>query len=174
MKTLIVGPEPSQALHVRQVPDSALLTGGRPLFLRDEVDKVELTVMPAVRVSRLGLCVSPRFAPRYYDALTLVALNCDREWSEESLVADNALIVGQWLPVPQGPAAMASPDGAVADWPDLRPAFDEAVSAVSRRSTLKTGDIIVLAQPCGRYEARLGSLPRWSLDGSPALGFKIR
>lgn len=55
MKTLIVGPEPSQALHVRQVPDSALLTGGRPLFLRDEVHKVELTVMPAMRVSRLGL-----------------------------------------------------------------------------------------------------------------------
>ena len=52
--------------------------------------------------------------------------------------------------------------------------FDEAVSAVSRRSTLKTGDIIVLAQPCGRYEARLGSWPRWSIDSTPALGFKIR
>lgn len=174
MKTLIVESESSQALHVRQVPDSALLTGGRPLFLRDEVERVELTVMPAVRVSRLGLCVSPRFAPRYYDALTLVALNCDREWSEESLVADNALVVGRWLPVPQGPVAMASPDGAVAEWPDLRPAFDEAVSAVSRRSTLKTGDIIVLAQPSRRYEARLGSRPCWSLDGTPALDFKIR
>ena len=55
MKTLIVS-DPSVPT-LRQVPDSALLTGGRPLFLQEGCTGARLVVMPAVRICRLGLSI---------------------------------------------------------------------------------------------------------------------
>lgn len=177
MKTLIVSPD-TRSLQLRQVPDSALLTGGRPLFLREEGTEVSLCVMPAVRIGRLGLGVSERFASRYYDAATLVALNIGSGgpavMTDADLIADNALVVGSWLPVPEGPVAVRGDGGRVsAEWTGLRDAFDRAVSAVSSRSTLKTGDIIALTEPClpGVYGPRQRA--EWTLGGATALSFKI-
>lgn len=176
MKTLIVDSR-ADSLRVRQVPDSALLTGGRPLFLREEMAAVRFVVMPAVRVSRLGLGVNLKFAPRYYDAMTLVALNAGsgNVPAEEDLIADNALVVGEWTDLPDN---SASPEVTVSGrhflWPALRPGFDRAISAVSQRSTLKTGDIIVLSDPAVGTEAGPDTRLQCALDNRTVLNFKIK
>ncbi|MDE6269352.1 MAG: hypothetical protein K2M12_00665 [Muribaculaceae bacterium] len=175
MKTLIVSPE-SHPLHLRQVPDSALLTGDRPLFMRQDADSLELTLMPAAVVCRLGLGVEPRFAARYYDAMVLVALNCPgapAEATDADLVADNSLVVGRRLPVPEGPVRVSCPDGTELRWDGLRGAFDRAICAVAERSTLKTGDIIALDHPCATQRVPAGKKLIWTADGETALCVKI-
>lgn len=175
MKTLIVSPD-SLPLRLRQVPDSALLTGDRPLFLRDDADGLRLVLMPAVVVSRLGLGVEPQFASRYYDAMTLVALNSPADAAhadEADLVADNALVVGRRLPLPGAAVRVACPDGTELRWDGLAGAFDRAICAVARRSTLKTGDIIALDAPCAVQQVAAGRKLVWTVDGDTALCVKI-
>lgn len=47
------------------VADSAISNSGKPFFVPDE-EKVEGRLSMAVRISRLGKSISPRFAHRYY------------------------------------------------------------------------------------------------------------
>lgn len=177
MKTLLVSSSPQ--LQLRQVPDSALLTGGRPLFLREGLEEAALTVMPSVRICRLGLAIAPKFARRYYDAATLVALNMSANPDSEALtdndlVADNALIVGEWLPVPEsGEWEVATPLETTEQW-HIADRFEQAIAAISERSTFKTGDIVVLTDFMTGARSPLNSRTEWTLNGSRALSFKIK
>ena len=175
MKTLLVSLTTGK-LQLRQVPDSALLTGGRPLFLPEHLTGTDLTVLPAVRISRLGLAVSERFADRYFDATTLVALNVPLSGADETdFVADNALVVGQWQPLPaDGTWTAALPgDPAIASM-RLHDSFVAAVSAVSQRSTLKTGDIIALLPGITTIHAGINDRVELTLNDSKVLDFKIK
>ncbi len=174
MKTLIVS-DPSVPT-LRQVPDSALLTGGRPLFLQEGCTGARLVVMPAVRICRLGLSIGRRFARRYYDAATLVALNAPSDsLCDADLVADNALITGTWLPLPDtsGPWKITAPDGSEHTF-DIAGAFDTAIESISRRTTFKTGDIVALRCFFCVFDAMQESRPQWSLNGTDVLSFKIK
>lgn len=179
MKTLIVRLDDNlRLISLRQVPDSALLLGARPMFLPEEAGGVSLRAMPAVRISRLGLAIAPQFAARYYDAATVVAMRVPDDGSEPSdidLVADNALAVGSWLPLPENAGwRLTAPDGKTHDIAAPREAFAGAISQISARTTFKTGDIVALdiAQP--PVHAPLDSRPAWLLDGTEALRFKIK
>ena len=176
MKTLLVSLTTGK-LRLRQVPDSALLTGGRPLFLPEYRTVADLTVLPAVRISRLGLAVSQRFADRYFDAATLVALNVPLSGADETdFVADNALVVGQWLPLPaDGTWTVTHADGAsVIASRRLHDSFVAAVSAVSQRSTLKTGDIIALMPCITTLHADINDRVELILNDSKVFDFKIK
>lgn len=175
MKTLLVSLTTGK-LQLRQVPDSALLTGGRPLFLPEHLTGTDLTVLPAVRISRLGLAVSERFADRYFDAATLVALNVPLSGADETdFVADNALVVGQWQPLPaDGTWTAALPGDPATASMRLHDSFVAAVSAVSQRSTLKTGDIIALLPGITTIHAGINDRVELTLNDSKVLDFKIK
>ena len=51
--------------------DSALLTGGKPFFIPDFTERCEYETEIVVRISRLGRSIAPRWAHRYYDAVTV-------------------------------------------------------------------------------------------------------
>jgi len=177
MKTLITRIADDRTTYLRQVPDSALLYGGRPLFLPENSAGAHLHVMPAVRISRLGLAIGRKFASRYYDAATLVALNCinaPESADDADLVADNALVVGTWTDVPaDGLWHVTAPDGQRLDW-NLQGEFDNAVACLSRRSTFKTGDIVVLGAFSHPATTPQNSRPQWALNGNVILNFKIK
>ena len=83
MKIIAVGM--NYALHNRELgheqenkepviflkPDSAILKDGKPFFLPDFSNEVHYETEVVVRICRLGKCISPRFAHRYYDAVTV-------------------------------------------------------------------------------------------------------
>ena len=52
-------------------PDSALLKDGKPFFLPDFSQDIQYETEVVVRICRLGKCIAPRFAHRYYDAVTV-------------------------------------------------------------------------------------------------------
>ena len=84
MKIFAVGMnylEHNKSLHVPfskpEVPviftkaDSALLKDHKPFFIPDHLGRVEYETEIVVRICKLGKTVAERFAPRYYDAVTV-------------------------------------------------------------------------------------------------------
>ena len=52
-------------------PDSAILKDGKPFFVPDFSAEVHYETEVVVRICRLGKNIAPRFAHRYYDAVTV-------------------------------------------------------------------------------------------------------
>ena len=51
--------------------DSALLNDSKPFFIPDFSQQVDYETELVVRINRLGKNIAPRFASRYYDAVTV-------------------------------------------------------------------------------------------------------
>ena len=52
-------------------PDSAILKDGKPFFIPDFSKEIHYETELVVRINRLGKNIAPRFANRYYDAVTV-------------------------------------------------------------------------------------------------------
>ena len=55
-------------------PDSAILKDGKPFFVPDFSHEVHYETEVVVRICRLGKNIAPRFAHRYYDAVSYTHL----------------------------------------------------------------------------------------------------
>ena len=162
--------EAGTSLPILYFPDVALLASGKPFFIPPGGDRWELYPSVAIRISRLGKSIASKFASRYYteaafgfnirnrtllDALRSRGL----PWTEAT-GSDYSTPLGRFMPVER----LLAPDteirvgftdrnGAMTCEPVyyrpslLRLDADHAVEAVSRRFTLKDGDIIFLGFP---------------------------
>lgn len=130
-------------------PDSALLLPGRPLFYPDFGGEWMAHPMLAVRLCRLGKHVDIKFASRYYDALSpaFMIRPCDRAGFAEGELSgmDCSITHGDWLT----PAELI--DKMVLTCEDRSipvhyssEDIERAVSAASRLTTIKMGDILLL------------------------------
>ena len=59
----------AQGARVGALPDTALQTRGKPVFIPDWGGECEARCALAVRISRLGKSIERRFATRYFDAV---------------------------------------------------------------------------------------------------------
>ena len=90
-----------------------MLVNRKPLFVPEATSDLQVLPCWVLRVSRLGRCVAPRFAARYYDA---VAPGCDffaadllreakaagKPWTE-AMAFEGSLAFGKWR-VSEAPA----------------------------------------------------------------------
>lgn len=159
---------PSAAAEARIVPDSALLLPGRPLFVPDLGSGWQAQPVVALRVCRLGRDISPKFASRYVDGVTVglwLRLPDPGDHLSAGLLdaLDSSLALGRWLEVPPSPVEIVTPAATVTV--DFSAEIAAAVSAVSRYATLKMGDVILTAlagppvdlTPGTRLEAKAGA-----------------
>lgn len=148
-------------------PDSALLRQGKPFFIPDHLGRIEYETEVVVRICKLGKSVPVRFAPRYYDAVTLGIDFTAREL-QHKLAAngqpwdlakgfDGAACIGEWVDKTLLPDIQrlrfhldingtTVQEGSTADM--LR-TVDEIISYVSQYYTLKTGDLLFTGTPAG-------------------------
>ncbi len=146
------------------LPETAIVRNGKPVFLPDYALPAELSLHLAVRICRLGRCVSSRFAHRYYDAVTIVprftAPQLLAEAREQGLpwsVAtgfDGSLPLGHFVPLDvliapfelrlqiDGQSALCVPTG-VGCMADI----DVALAQISEFYTLRNGDLLLLPSP---------------------------
>lgn len=147
--------------------DSSLLKDHKPFFIPDHLGRIEYETEMVVRICKLGKTVPVRFAPRYYDAVTVgidfTARELQKRLSQKgqpwdlSKGFDGAACLGEWVPkekfldiqalhfhldingktVQQGGTA------------DMLYRVDEIISYISRFYTLKTGDILYTGTPAG-------------------------
>ncbi len=180
MKIFAVGmnyPEHNKSLHVPfskpEVPviftkaDSALLKDHKPFFIPDHLGRVEYETEIVVRICKLGKTVAERFAPRYYDAVTVgidfTAREMQQKLRREGLPwelckgFDGSAALGEWVGLDKFRDVQAlrfhlDINGCTVQagcTSDMLYTVDELIAYISRYFTLKTGDILYTGCPTG-------------------------
>ena len=173
--------------------DSALLTGGKPFFIPDFTERCEYETEIVVRISRLGRSIAPRWAHRYYDAVT-VGIDFTARDLQQDLRAqglpwelckgfDGSAVLARFIP-------LASLERSIQDLhfhldingqtvqtghtADMLHPVDELVSYISRFFTLKTGDLIYTGTPVGVGPVHIDDHLEGWLEGEKVLAFNVK
>lgn len=144
-------------------PDSAQLPSGRPVFIPDFAPDFVAVPAVALRIDRLGKCISPKFAHRYFSHFSPAALFLPGAASEilskgippmpADYCFDSSILLGNWEELPadaslslsatfRSSAEVLSFEGNV----ERNVAYN-TIHCASQRSTLKMGDVILLPFP---------------------------
>lgn len=174
-------------------PDSALLREGKPFFLPDFSSDMQYEAEVVVHICRLGKCIAPRFAHRYYDAVTVGIDFTARDlqsrfragglpW-ELSKCFDGSAAVGSFVPLEQVGGDVQQLDfhldidgrtvqqGHTAD---MLHRVDDLIAHVSRFMTLKMGDLLFTGTPAGVGPVAVGQHLQGYLGEEKVLDFYIR
>jgi len=148
-------------------PDSSILKNNKPFFLPDFLGNIHYEVEVVIKISKLGKGISAKFAPRYFDEITLgiditardlqTRLKASGMPWELSKCFDGAAPIGNFIPVTDK-MNMANLDFRLeindkvvqmGNTSDMIFGFNDIVEYVSRYFTLKTGDLIFTGTPPG-------------------------
>lgn len=173
-------------------PDSALLKDGRPFFIPDFSDDICCEVEVVVRISRLGKNISPRFAYRYYDALTVGMDFTARDLLRKLQAAgkpweiakgfDGAAVVGNFVPIEAFSDMQWINFGLKVneEWvqqgstSNLLLKVDELIAWLSRFYTLKMGDLLFTGAPSMVGPVFVGQHLQGYLEDKKLLDFYVR
>ena len=155
--------------------DSCLLNGRKPFFMPDWTNEVGVTDCIILRVSRLGKEISPKFAHRYYDAITpgadFIALDVAREaqqagkpWTK-ALAFDYSLAIGEWMNKGErleviGDSLLLSPE--------------QAIAQASKVMTIRQGDLIYIQAKQAPRRVEKEEVLRVEIEGKEKLYCKIK
>lgn len=174
-------------------PDSAILRQGKPFFLPDFSKEVHYETELVVRICRLGKCIAPRFAHRYYDAVTVgidfTARDLQRSFREQghpwelSKAFDNSAAIGEFISIGQAGGDVQNIDfhldidgkevqrGCTSD---MLFKVDEIIAYVSQFMTLKIGDLLFTGTPVGVGPVSIGQHLQGYIGEEKLLDFYIR
>ena len=169
-------------------PDSAILKDGKPFFIPDFSNEVHYETELVVRINRLGKNISPRFASRYYDALTVgidfTARDLQRKFREAGNPwelckgFDSSAAIGTFVPVDrQSLNFNLMIDGKEVQrgcTADMLFKVDDIIAYVSKFVTLKIGDLLFTGTPAGVGPVSIGQHLQGYLEGEKLLDFYIR
>ena len=154
-------------------PDSALLKDGKPFFIPDFSKQVDYETELVVRISRLGKNIAPRFAHRYYDAVTVgidfTARDLQRKFRAEGKPwelckgFDNSAVIGDFVPVNRFKDVQNLDFHLDIDGNKVQQGntcnmifkIDEIIAYVSQFYTLKIGDLLYTGTPVGVGPVRI-------------------
>ena len=173
-------------------PDSAILKDGKPFFIPDFSNEVHYETELVVRINRLGKNIAPRFAHRYYDALTVGIDFTARDLQRQFRAAgnpwelckgfDSSAAIGTFVPVErfadvQNLRFHLDIDGNTVQQgytADMLFKIDDIIAYVSRFVTLKIGDLLFTGTPVGVGPVSIGQHLEGYLEAEKLLDFYIR
>jgi acylpyruvate hydrolase len=173
-------------------PDSAILKNNKPFFLPDFSDNIHYEVEVVIKISKLGKGIAAKFAPRYFDEVTvgidITARDLQKQQStagmpwEISKSFDGAAPIGSFIPV-SGVTDMGNLDFRLeindkvvqkSNTSDMIFGFNQIVEYVSKFFTLKTGDLIFTGTPSGVGQLKRDDNLIAYLGDKPLLDFRIK
>ena len=174
-------------------PDSAILKDGKPFFVPDFSHEVHYETEVVVRICRLGKNIAPRFAHRYYDAVTVgidfTARDLQRKFREAGNPwelckgFDNSAAIGTFISLEQAGGDLQNLDFHLdidgcevqrGNTADMLFKIDDIIAYVSRFTTLKIGDLLFTGTPAGVGPVSVGQHLQGYLGGEKLLDFHIR
>ena len=174
-------------------PDSAILKDGKPFFLPDFSNEVHYETEVVVRICRLGKHIAPRFARRYYDAVTVgidfTARDLQRKFREAGNPwelckgFDNSAAIGDFISLEQAGGDVQNLDFHLdidgkevqrGNTADMLFRVDDIIAYVSRFMTLKIGDLLFTGTPAGVGSVSIGQHLQGYLGEEKLLDFHIR
>ncbi len=141
---------------LRIIADSALGRNRQPWFMPDFGENWRWSRALAFRICKLGKNISPKFANRYIDAVTLLWV-AEADQCPAIDFMDSAVVCGNWLPAGELPAEAVS-----------------LLCEISEAATVKNGDIIALMLPDAPQPVSINDHISLSLDDSEVLSFNIK
>jgi len=169
------------------VPDSSILYTGRPFFLPDFASAMVARPTIIVRMSRLGKCVAPKFAHRYWDAFTagftLSAVDSDDDRLKGlDRAFDGAVIVGDWVMTHEVDdplhamvhACMGESDLSCQCLAAMNHSLDNLIAACSARCSIKMGDLLVTGDTAAGHVLQPGDKLTASIGQRQVLDVKVR
>ena len=173
-------------------PDSALLKDSKPFFIPDFSQRMDYETELVVRICRLGKNIAPRFAHRYYDAVTVgidftardlqQRLKAEGKPWEISKGFDNSAVIGDFVPVNRFKDVqnldfhLTIDDNKVqqGNTRDMIFKIDDLIAYVSQFYTLKIGDLLYTGTPVGVGPVSIGQHLEGYLEGEKLLDFYVR
>ena len=173
--------------HSYLMADSSILYTGRPFFVPDYAQRFVATPTIVVRTGRLGKCIAPKFAHRYWDAFTAgfsvqAIQGDDMRLSALDRAFDGAAIVGDWVEA----TAIDDPLHALVEvkvnddtvarccLADMCTSLDELLSAVSTRCSIKMGDLLFTGDAGDGHTLMPGDRLRATLGGRQILDVNVK
>lgn len=172
--------------------DTSLVKDGKPFFIPDHMGRIEYETEVVVRICKLGKTVPVRFAPRYYDAVTVgidfTAREMQRKLSQNGQpwdIAkgfDGSACIGEWVPKEKfldmqrlrfhlDINGQTVQEGCTAD---MLYKIDEIVSYISQFYTLRTGDILYTGTPSGVGPVQIDDHLEGYLEDRKVLDFRCK
>ncbi|WP_294538628.1 fumarylacetoacetate hydrolase family protein [uncultured Bacteroides sp.] len=173
-------------------PDSAILKDGKPFFIPDFSNEIHYETELVVRINRLGKNIAPRFAHRYYDAVTVgidfTARDLQRKFREEGHPwelckgFDSSAAIGAFVPVDRFKDIQQLNFSLQIDGKEMQAGctadmlfkVDDIIAYVSQFVTLKIGDLLFTGTPAGVGPVHIGQHLQGYLEGEKLLDFHIR
>lgn len=173
-------------------PDSCLLRNNQPFFYPEFTKDLHYEVEVVLRINRLGRSIKPKFAHRYFDAITLgidfTARDLQQECKQKGLpweiskAFDHSAPVGPFIPKEELGDINALDfrlviNGRVVQQGNTRDmifGYDELIAYVSRFITFRTGDLIFTGTPQGVGPVQVGDRLQAYLGDRLMLDFFVR
>lgn len=174
-------------------PDSAILKDGKPFFIPDFSNEIHYETEVVVRICRLGKNIAPRFAHRYYDAVTVgidfTARDLQRKFREMGNPwelckgFDNSAAIGTFISLEQAGGDLQNLDFHLTiddkevqrgNTRNMLFKVDDIISYISRFMTLKIGDLLFTGTPAGVGPVSIGQHLQGYLGEEKLLDFNIR
>ena len=173
-------------------PDSSLLKDGKPLFIPDDLGRIDYEAEIVVRICRLGKGIPAQFAHRYYDAATVGIDFTARDLQAKLRSAgqpwdmckgfDGAAAIGRWVPKEEtgdlGRIGFSlNINGRTVqsgDTADMVFTIDEMIAHISKHITLKTGDLLYTGTPAGIGPVSIGDRLEGFLGGEKVLDMECK
>lgn len=173
-------------------PETALLKDGKPLFLPPYSNRIEHEAELVVRICRVGKNIAPRFAHRYYDAITLGVDFTARDLQQELRQAgapwelskgfDGSAAIGKWidkenLSLEEGINFSLQVNGSTVQEGcslDMIHSIDNIIAYVSKYFTLKMGDILYTGTPSGVGPVAINDHITGYINNNKVLEFNIK
>ena len=173
-------------------PDSSIIKNNKPFFLPDFSKDIHYEVEVVIKINKLGKGISPEFAHRYFDEVTLgidiTARDLQNQLSKAGLpweiskCFDGAAPIGKFIPVStiknmqDIDFRLEINDKKVqeSNTSDMIFSFNDIIAYVSRFFTLKTGDLIFTGTPSGVGALHKNDNLVAYLNDKPLLDFIIK
>ncbi len=173
-------------------PDSSILKKNKPFFLPSFSDNIHYEVEVVIKISKPGKGISVKFAPRYFDEITvgidITARDLQSKLTENRMPwelskgFDGAAPIGSFIPV-SSVNDIENIDFRLeinnkvvqeSNTSDMIFSLNEIIEYVSKFFTLKTGDLIFTGTPSGVGQLRRNDNLIAYLDNRPLLDFLIK
>lgn len=164
--------------------DSSVVRDNRPVFLPELSKRWRCDFMVGYLMCRLGKSISEKFAPRYYDMMTLcvrfVPLDIVKpegsnteNWSSWATGFDGGLAIGSWIDVENIKSVDITMPQCVT-FGSINPPITKAINVLSKVMMIKTGDIIIPPMPLFSCDINIGDRIDAQINGQSVLHFNVK
>ncbi|GHT07234.1 2-hydroxyhepta-2,4-diene-1,7-dioate isomerase [Bacteroidia bacterium] len=174
-------------------PDTALLKNGKPFYIPDFSEDMQYETEIVVKIDRLGKSIARRFAPRYYNEITvgidMTARDLQRKFKKNGLPwelcksFDGSAVIGDFISLEENELNInqipfrLDIDGKTVqagNTADMLFKIDEIIEYVSRFITLKMGDLIFTGTPAGVGNINIDNHLQGYIGDKKLLDFQIK